>query len=245
MRLFGLIGYPLTHSFSRKYFTEKFEREGLVDCRYELFPIPAIADFREILAHYPSLEGLNVTIPYKKSVLSFLDDASSIPGELGACNCIRIKKEKLQGFNTDIIGFERSFCRKLRGHHTHALILGTGGAAQAVSYVLRKLGIHFVVVSRDPQGHGQVGYGMLNEEMISKHKVIINTTPLGTFPGVQEKPAIPYAAIGPEHYLFDLVYNPSQTQFLKEGIERGATTENGLEMLAIQAEESWRIWNEK
>lgn len=244
MRLFGLIGYPLTHSFSKKYFTEKFEREGLDNCRYELFPIKSIYEVKELLQRYPDLEGLNVTIPYKKLVLRHLHTAIAIPDGVAACNCIRVKNGKLAGFNTDIIGFEKSLLPLLRPYHKKALVLGNGGATEAVTYVLQKLSISFEIVSRTIHDGSTLTYNEIDEKTISDHLLIINTTPLGTFPNMEEAPAIPYQFITPEHCLYDLVYNPAKTLFLQKGEEKGAAIKNGYEMLLLQAEGSWNIWND-
>lgn len=244
MRLFGLIGYPLTHSFSKKYFTEKFEKEGLKDCRYELFSIPNINDLSSILASHPELSGLNVTIPYKKSVITFLDDRSNLPSGLDACNCIQIINGKLIGFNTDVTGFQKSFQGSLDAHHTHALILGSGGAAEAVAFALRNLNINYLFVTRQPAGDNSIRYDQIDAQLLSKYSIVINTTPVGTFPAVDVCPEIPYKLLSERHYLFDLVYNPEKSMFLSKGEKRGATIRNGYEMLEIQADESWKIWNE-
>ncbi len=243
MRLFGLIGYPLTHSFSKKYFTERFSKEGLTDCRYELFPLNTIDEFPALLRADPDLEGLNVTIPYKKLVLPYLDSTVHIPAGLDACNCIRIEKGKLYGYNTDVIGFEKSFSSRLQSHHTRALILGNGGATAAVMYVLQQLNIEFDIVSRQPNNGATLNYTDLTEAIVHDAKVIINTTPLGMYPATEACPPIPYAYLTKDHYLYDLVYNPSKTMFLQKGEERGAMIKNGEDMLVIQAEESWKIWN--
>lgn len=241
MRVFGLIGYPLGHSFSGKYFSEKFKREGITDCEYRLFPIPQISRLPEIIHSTPELRGLNVTIPYKEQVLAFVNTLDPIVSEVGACNCLKIEGSVIKGFNTDVAGFRESLQEKLKPHHDRALVLGTGGASKAVAYVLKQSGIPFTMVSRTP-GPGQVSYASLTREDIRHHPLIINTTPLGTAPDVDHCPDIPYNAIGNEHYLFDLVYNPSITQFLKNGLAHGAAVKNGSDMLAIQAEESWKIW---
>ena len=187
--------------------------------------------------------GLNVTIPYKQAVLKFLDKVR-MPDGLSATNCIRIKDGQLEGFNTDVIGFEKSFVALLRPHHTKALVLGNGGATAAVTHVLKKLNIQFQVVSRQLHGNSSLTYKQLDENVIAEHTVIINTTPVGTFPDIENCPDIPYQHIQSRHYLFDLIYNPAKTLFLQKGEERGAAIKNGYEMLVIQAEESWAIWNE-
>jgi shikimate dehydrogenase len=241
MRLFGLIGYPLTHSFSKKYFTQKFEKERMKDCRYELFSMVAINELINVLK-YPGLSGLNVTIPYKEKVLPFLDETDDVVKKIKACNCISIINGKLKGYNTDVEGFERSLKTLLKPHHTHALVLGTGGAAKAVEFVLRKLRIDLKYVSRKPSVNNY-SYEELTSAIIADHTLIINTTPLGMYPAITEAPPLPYEALAADHYLFDLTYNPEKSLFLQKGEERGAAIKNGYEMLVIQAEESWRIWN--
>jgi len=241
MRKFGLIGYPLSHSFSQKYFTEKFQQLDVTDCRYELYPIEDIAGVKTLLQD-PELCGLNVTIPYKQLVIPYLTGMSNVVREIGACNCIKIVNGFAMGYNTDVTGFRESLVRKLQPFHNRALILGTGGASKAVEYVLRKLHIEYKYVSR-VAGKGILSYDQVDEEVIYSHTLIINTTPLGMYPKVDVCPPLPYEAIGAQHYLFDLVYNPSRTLFLQNGEQRGAAVENGYDMLIGQAEESWRIWN--
>lgn len=242
MKRFGLIGYPLSHSFSKKYFTDKFYKEGLKEHIYDLFPIPSIDDLPAVLSANKDLVGLNVTIPYKQQVLKYLD-SSNLPDGVQACNCIKITNGKLTGNNTDITGFQKSFSTLLKPHHKRALVLGNGGAAVAVTYVLRNLGIRYHVVSRKIHEGSTLTYADVDGKIIKEHLIIINTTPLGTYPDVNECAPISYQAITPKHYLFDLIYNPEKTLFLKKGEEQGATIKNGYDMLAIQAEESWRIWN--
>ena len=242
MRIYGLIGYPLTHSFSKKYFSEKFARESSSDAMFENYAIPQLTDLKKILAENPSLRGLAVTIPYKKAVLSLLDYKDPVVAKTDACNCIRIREGRLYGYNTDVIGFEQSFVKKLQPGHTKALVLGTGGAAAAVAWVLEKRSMPFRFVSRRPSA-GQLSYAAVTKEIMETYPVIINCSPVGTFPNTTEAPRIPYEYLTPNHYLFDLVYNPPRTKFLQEGIRRGAVTENGYEMLVYQAAENWRIWN--
>ncbi|MBL7732112.1 MAG: shikimate dehydrogenase [Chitinophagaceae bacterium] len=242
MHLFGLIGQPLTHSFSKRYFTEKFEQLGLTDYRYELFPLASINELPALLQANPSLQGLNVTIPYKKQVLPFLS-ASFLPEGLNACNCIRIRDGKTEGYNTDVIGFEKSLVPLLKPHHTRAIVLGSGGAAEAVLYVLDKLGIDHLTVSRKASGNKIINYNYLSNELINSSTLIINTTPLGMFPLEDSLPPIPYKLLTDKHLLYDLIYNPAKTAFLRLGEEKGASIKNGEEMLIIQAEESWKIWN--
>ena len=246
MSTFGLIGYPLGHSFSKKYFTSKFEREGIEDCRYELFPVEHIAAVTELIASNPDLRGLNVTIPYKVAVLPFLQETEAAAKAIGAVNCIAVSREggriTLKGYNTDAYGFSESLKPLLGPQHTAALILGDGGAARAVKYVLDTLQISWKSVVRKPEEH-QLGYAQLDEAVLQQHRLIINTSPVGTFPDIDAAPAIPYPYLGPEHLLYDLVYNPEMTAFLKQGKARGAAVKNGLEMLRLQAERSWTIWN--
>ena len=242
MRQFGLIGYPLSHSFSKKYFAEKFEREGLNNCIYENYPIPSINELTALLKNYPSLEGLNVTIPYKEQVIPFLSARSAVVEKINACNCIKIENGQLFGHNTDVTGFELSLVPELKEHHRKALILGTGGAAKAVEYVLSKLGIQSQYVSRTASP-GILGYESVSPDLLSEYTLVVNTTPLGMYPETGTCPPIPYDAISNRHYLFDLVYNPAKTVFLQNGERFGAVISNGGGMLQIQAEESWKIWN--
>jgi shikimate dehydrogenase len=242
MKLYGLIGYPLSHSFSKKYFTEKFSRERIDGCRYELFPLEDISLFPELWEKNTDLLGVNVTIPYKEKVIPFLDSASDVVMKTGACNCIKKTDGLLKGFNTDVIGFEKVLLRNLKPNHKAALILGTGGAAKAVQYVLEQNNIEYLFVSRTG-GKGLITYEDLNKEIITSHLLIINTTPLGMYPNTDVSPDIPYEFLLADHFLFDLIYNPSETLFLQKGASQGAFIQNGEDMLAIQAEESWRIWN--
>jgi shikimate dehydrogenase len=243
MRAFGLIGYPLGHSFSKGFFTEKFQREK-IDAQYENYPSPAISDFPELLARHPQLEGLNVTIPYKEQVIPYLDELSPVVAAIGACNCIRIQHGRLIGYNTDVVGFEQSLRKKLQPDHRKALVLGTGGASKAVQYVMRQLQIDCKVVSRnaDP-AKGIAGYDQLTRADLQEATLWINTTPLGMYPNTESAPPLDYSQVTDRHYLYDLVYNPPETRFLALGKARGATVENGHDMLIIQALESWRIWN--
>ncbi|MBY0477555.1 MAG: shikimate dehydrogenase [Chitinophagaceae bacterium] len=242
MKQFGLIGYPLSHSFSKNYFTKKFQDEGIANCRYELFPIKTITELNILLQQENELQGLNVTIPYKETVLPFLQHVSPAVAEIGACNCIRIKDGQLEGFNTDVIGFEQTLQPLLMPQHTKALILGTGGAAKAVAWVLKQKGIHYQYVSRT-QGEGRMTYEELNANVLSSYTIIINTTPLGMQPNIHQKPSLPYTLLTQQHLCYDLIYNPSKTNFLLEAEKQGAVIKNGEDMLIIQAEESWKIWN--
>ena len=252
MRQFGLIGYPLSHSFSQKFFTEKFLQENIVNAKYDNFPIASIESFAGLWKENPNLEGLNVTIPYKKEVIPFLQHSSAVVQEIHACNCIRKFNNELYGYNTDVIGFEKSLLPFLKPHHTHALILGTGGAAAAVQWVLEKLKIQFQIVSRkgnaieaNNEMKAYLSYDQLAASVIESHTLIINTSPLGMYPNTNEAPPIAYEGITAQHHLYDLVYNPIETLFMKNGLAKGATVQNGLAMLHIQAEESWTIWNAK
>lgn len=209
---------------------------------YENFSIPDIEEFPELLIRKNNLNGFNVTIPYKKQIIPFLHELTPEVAEMGACNCVRIQNKKLIGYNTDIVGFENSLKPYLQKHHTHALILGTGGAAAAVEFVLRKLQIAYLNVSRTPNEQA-ILYTDLNETILSTYTLIINTSPVGQFPNVDESPNIPYEYLGSQHHLYDLIYNPTETLFLQKGKAKGATVQNGYEMLVLQAEESWRIWN--
>lgn len=242
MRLFGLIGFPLSHSFSKGFFADKFSQEGISGCSYENFPIPDIDQFPDLWKNNPQLEGLNVTIPYKQAVIPFLDDFSEAAKTIGAVNCIRKQGNKLTGHNTDVIGFQRSLEPLLQPQHTKALILGAGGAAKAVKFSLEQLGITYTEVSRK-YFTGTILYGSLNESIMQEHTLIINTTPVGMYPNVTEAPPIPYEFITPQHLLYDLIYNPAETRFMQNGAAKGATVKNGHEMLILQAEASWEIWN--
>ena len=239
MRKFGLIGYPLSHSFSPKYFAEKFSKEGISDCQYDLLEIPTIDEVRKLLDG--SIEGINVTIPYKEQVLPYLTAIDAEAEAIGAVNTIKISDGEIKGYNSDIYGFELSLLGLLDGERpTGALILGTGGASKAVKFVLDKLNISYQVVSRSS---GDLLYSKLSEEVMQIHQLIINTTPLGTYPNIHDKPDLIYDSLSGEHFLFDLTYNPRVTAFMQEGINRGSKTLNGYRMLELQAEKSWAIWN--
>ncbi len=244
MNVYGLIGYPLGHSFSKQYFTEKFEKEGIQDCMFESFPIPSIDEFPALLNSNPLLKGLSVTIPYKEQVLRYVDELSEEVKAIGATNSIKIHNGKLTAYNTDIAGFEISFSKLLQPHHKKALVLGTGGASKAVQYVLKKLAIHFLVVTRNKEGKlPLITYQDIDEGVMNEYTIIINCSPVGMYPNENAAPAIPYHLLSARHYLYDLVYKPAETLFLKNGREKGAIVQNGYEMLLLQAEESWRIWN--
>jgi shikimate dehydrogenase len=243
MKRFGLIGKSLKHSFSPSYFQKKFTDSGLADHIYQAFEIQDISEFPALLKQYPDLVGLNVTIPYKSAIIQFLDEKHELVERSGACNCIRISKGKLKGFNTDIAGFMASVRPFLESHHTKALVLGTGGAAKAVKQGLKELNIAFRTVSRDAS-KGDLVYADIDESLMKEFPVVINTTPLGMHPHEETFPDLPYHFINSKHLFFDLVYNPLKTQFLIKAEDRGATIVNGYQMLVVQAEENWRIWNE-
>jgi shikimate dehydrogenase len=246
MRKFGLIGYPLGHSFSKKYFTSKFETEGIEDCQYDLYEIEDISILPAIIRQNPELEGLNVTIPYKEKVLPYLDSIDPACEEIGAVNCIQIKDGKLRGYNTDYIGFKESLNNWLKGEKPNALVLGTGGASKAVVKALKDLGISYLMVSRNPGNvPGIISYDDLakNKPVLDRNHLIINTTPLGTYPKTEEMPNINPEYITSMHKVYDLVYNPEKTFLMRSLEARGAVIKNGLEMLQLQAEAAWRIWN--
>ena len=244
MRTFGLIGYPLSHSFSQKYFKKKFIRENISDCEFKNFPIENINEFPALIKNNSALCGMSVTIPYKQSVMKYLDATDETATEVGAVNCIKIKNYITTGYNTDVFGFEQSLRPLLKHRHNKALILGTGGASKAIQYVLRKLKIDFLLVSRtkNKEEKTKISYSELNKEIICSHLLIINATPLGIFPDINNCADIPYLLLSSKHLLYDLNYNPPETLFLKKGKEKNAEIKNGIEMLYHQAEKSWEIW---
>lgn len=249
MKIYGLIGYPLSHSFSATLFSDFFFREGIKDSRFELYPIEHISDIIPLINNTKELKGLSVTIPHKTTVMPLLNSIDPVAKEIGAVNNIKIIRENnfsLRGFNTDVYGFEESLKPLLKKDHSKALILGTGGSSKAVAYVLTKLGIEYYFVSRNANIEQQIlTYTELNKDIFSDHRLIINTTPAGMFPDITGFPDIPYELLSKDHLLFDLTYNPAETIFLKKGIEKGCTTSNGLKMLWLQAMKSWQIWNEE
>lgn len=245
MQKYGLIGYPLKHSFSIGFFNEKFKSEG-IDAEYVNFEIPSINDFKEVIEENPNLCGLNVTIPYKELVIPFLDELDKDTAKIGAVNVIKIIRQpkgkvKLVGYNSDIIGFSRSIEPLLQPYHKKALLLGTGGASKAVFHGLKNLGIESKFVSRTNK-NGMLTYEELTPEIMADHTVIVNCTPVGMYPKVDFCPNIPYELLTPNHLLYDLLYNPNTTLFMKKGEEHGAVTKNGLEMLLLQAFAAWDIW---
>ena len=238
---FGLLGRNITYSFSRGYFTQKFEELGLGDHSYENFDIQDISEFGSVLSQ-ENLKGLNVTIPYKEAVLPHLAELDEQAREIGAVNTIKMTRNGPKGYNTDAHGFQKSMEGLVQPHHRKALILGTGGASKAVRYILQRMGIEPTYVSRSKEA-GRFTYGELDRDIMEDHLLIVNCTPLGTFPNLEEKPPIPYQFIGERHLLFDLIYNPDKTAFLAHGEARGARIGNGLGMLKWQAEKAWEIWN--
>lgn len=244
MRKFGLLGKNISYSFSKNYFEKKFIEETILDTIYENYDIQDISEFVTIIKHNPELIGLNVTIPYKESIIPFLDSIHKKAKKIGAVNTIKITRNgKLKGYNTDYYGFKKTIKPHIKPQHKRALILGTGGASKAIAYTLKQLGIDYQFVSRKPSKKGQLTYQGLTDNIISTHLIIINCTPLGTFPNTDDCPNIPYKAITKSHILFDLIYNPEQTRFLELGNKQNATTINGLKMLEQQANKAWRIWN--
>jgi len=246
MRKFGLIGYPLGHSFSKKHFSEKFEKEG-IEAEYELYPLEDIEEFPALVKNTKGLEGINVTIPYKESVMKFLDEVDEKAAAIGAVNTIKIQKGKLKGYNTDYLGFKTSLVKFIGANPmpANALILGTGGASKAVQTALSDLGIQFKLVSRRPE-EGHLTYEDFNTstpQYLNTYQLIVNTTPLGMAPKIDELPDLPYQQLTSDHFLYDLVYNPLVTAFMQKGIEAKCWVKNGLEMLYGQAEASWEIWN--
>lgn len=246
MNTYGLVGYPLGHSFSRKFFSDKFAKEG-IDAEYLNFELPSITQLPQTIAEHPNLRGFNVTIPYKQQVIPYLSDISAEALAIGAVNVVKVTRKDnqsvLTGFNSDVIGFVNSIRPLLQPHHRKALILGTGGASKAICYGLKeKLGIEQLFVSRSAKD-GVITYADIDETLLSKYEVIVNCTPSGMFPHVDECPPLPYHLLASRHLLYDLVYNPEETLFMKKGTAQGARVKNGLEMLILQAIASWDIWN--
>ncbi|MFV0366273.1 MAG: shikimate dehydrogenase family protein [Mangrovibacterium sp.] len=247
MKTYGLIGYRLGHSFSKGYFTQKFSNENISDCVYQNFELDAISEFPTLLTNNPTIQGLNCTIPYKKDVMVYLDEIDEEAAQIGAVNVIKVTRTtegvKLKGYNSDAFGFEMSLKPLLQTQHQKALVLGTGGAAQAVVFILQKLGLEVTIVSRNANpSKGIISYEQLTPEVMTSHKLIVNATPVGTFPNISECPNIPYKRLTSEYYLYDLIYNPELTTFLKQGKERGSIIKNGGDMLRLQAERAWEIW---
>lgn len=242
-KVFGLIGYPLSHSFSKKYFSEKFKNENINDCRYELFPIEQIEQLPSLINTQANLKGLNVTIPYKELVIPFLDELDEGAAKVGAVNTIKFQDGQLKGYNTDVFGFKSSLLSFIGNTKTpNTLVLGTGGAAKAVAYVVEQLGCSFRYVSRKADKGHLTYQDLFDQQLLKKYQLIINTTPLGMSPYVNNCPNIPYEQLNQQHFLFDLVYNPTESLFLKKGKAQGSAIMNGMDMLIGQAEKSWEIW---
>lgn len=243
MKTFGLIGNPVEHSFSENYFTEKFQKEN-IEAAYKTFKLEEISHFQDLVQKEKHLAGLNVTIPYKEKIIPLLDDIEKQAELIGAVNTIAFKDGKRIGYNTDCFGFMKSLFPLLESHHDHALILGTGGAAKAVAQALRSLGIAFNMVSRQPSAH-DLSYADITPDLLTDYYLIINCTPLGTYPNTKESPKLPYESLTEEHLLYDLTYNPAMTQFLAKGKKQNCKIFNGQKMLEYQAERSWAIWNQQ
>lgn len=246
MDKYGLVGFPLKHSFSKNFFSEKFQAEK-IDAEYVNFEISSIDTFPQIISQHPNLRGLNVTIPYKEKVIAYLDELSKEAQAIGAVNVIQVSRQQngsayLKGFNSDVIGFTRSITPLLKPHHQKALILGTGGASKAVYYSLQQLGIATCYVSRRAQP-GMLSYSELSSDILNEYHIVVNCTPVGMYPHTNECPELPYKAIGSQHLLYDLIYNPEETLFLQKGKSQKAITKNGLEMLILQAQASWDFWH--
>jgi shikimate dehydrogenase len=243
MRIFGLIGRNINYSFSVAYFSDKFQKENITDALYKNFDIPDITYFLQILKKHKDLKGLNVTIPYKQEIIPYLDKLSRKAEEVGAVNTIKITKNgKLKGYNTDVYGFEKSLKPLLKPSHKKALVLGTGGASKAVIYALQQFGLEYKIVSRNPQIN-QLSYTEVTQEIMQEYTLIINCTPLGTSPNIEQCPELNYKYFTEKHLAYDLIYNPAETTFLKKAKQQGATIKNGHQMLVFQAEKSWEIWN--
>ena len=248
MKTYGLIGYKLGHSFSKKFFIEKFKNEDFNDCEYVNFELNSIDEFPELFKRNDHIYGLNCTIPYKQQLIPYLDEIHEEAAKIGAVNTVKVirqdNKLKLIGYNTDVFGFEHSFRTFLKEHHKKALILGTGGASKAVKYVLNKLNITFLSAStKEILLENEIAYNQITPELLNEHNIIIQTTPLGMYPKTDTFPNLPYYLLTSKHLLYDLVYNPEETQFMKKGAEQGATVSNGMQMLKFQALKAWKIWN--
>jgi len=240
---YGLIGKSLSHSFSAKYFNDKFEKEGITDCSFELFELDSIEQVRDLVKNNPNLKGFSVTIPYKEAILPYLDELNVVVEDIQACNCVKVVDGKLIGYNTDIDGFMSSFLAIMEMHHDKAIVLGNGGAAKAVIHSLEQWSLDPLVVARNPKNENEITFDKLTEEIINEHKIIVNTTPVGMYPNVDECPDIPYSGIDRFHLVYDLIYNPEKTLFLQKAEAQDATIKNGMEMLEQQAETAWIIWN--
>jgi shikimate dehydrogenase len=247
MRKYGIIGFPLSHSFSKRYFQNKFKAENIRDAEFDIFPIENISSITDIINNNPELNGFSVTIPHKESIIPYLNEIDETAHKIGAVNCVKVthknNKSILKGYNTDCIGFEETLKPLLKPFHKKALILGTGGASKAVAYTLNKLAIEFQFVSRF-KTNKTITYDQVDANCINEHLLIVNTTPLGMFPNINNYPLLKYELLSDKHYLYDLIYNPAETKFLEFGKLKNATVTNGEKMLHLQAEEAWRIWND-
>ena len=240
MKKYGLIGYPLSHSFSPSFFAKKFDNEGITDCEYKAYPIQHVLEVQQLMEE--GILGFNVTIPYKEDIIDFMDDLDPTAGGVGAVNCVKRVGSKWWGYNTDVYGFKTSVLDHIgEDFDGRAMVLGTGGAAKAVLFALKELNIPHSIVSRKP---GLMTYEQITNNDIAKHQLIINCTPIGMYPKITESPKLPYDALTEQHMLYDLVYNPKVTKFLEEGLKRGSKVKNGEDMLILQAEKSWEIWNQ-
>lgn len=245
MRIFGLIGKNINYSYSATIFKKKFQTENITDAKYQIFDIKNIEIIKDLLYKIPNLSGLNITIPYKEKILSLIHNYSNEVLEIGAVNTIKIlSDQKMIGYNTDIYGFEKSFLIKKKQHHKNALILGTGGAAKAIAFVLKKLNISYLYVSRNKKKNS-ITYLDITHNIINNYQIIINCSPIGTYPNIDQAPILPYQSLSSIHYMYDLIYNPYETSFLKKGKHMGCTIQNGLNMLHFQADKSWQIWNQE
>lgn len=243
MRIFGLIGKNINYSYSELFFKNKFKKENIKNAIYKIFDIQNIEIIKDLLYKIPNLYGLNITIPYKEKIMKFITHYSDEVLEIGAVNTIKIISKTMIGYNTDVYGFEKSFLIKKKKHHKNALILGTGGASKAIAFVLKKLNISYLYVSRYKK-KDTITYLDITPDIINNYQIIINCSPIGTYPSINESPAIPYRSLSSIHYMYDLIYNPYETSFLKKGKNMGCTVQNGLKMLHLQANKSWQIWNE-
>ncbi len=240
---FGLLGRNISYSFSRGYFTEKFTKLGLTDHSYVNFDLPKIEDITDVVKNTDELVGFNITIPYKEAIFPYLSEVDAKAKEIGAINVVKVQQNGLKGYNTDVIGFQQSIAPSIKKYHQKALILGTGGASKAVAYALKSLGLDYQFVSRNA-GENKWSYSQLDKKIMDSYTVVINCTPLGTYPNIQDKPSIPYHYMSDKHLVYDLIYNPEETSFMKHAKDNGATALNGHQMLKLQAEAAWKIWNE-
>ncbi len=243
MQEFGIIGKTLAHSFSKKYFEDKFKKNNITNCVFNEYELNRIEDIQTLISNNPNLKGFSVTIPYKEAILPYLDDMDDIVKDIGACNCVKIDNGKLIGYNTDVIGFLESFLTMYEVHYFNAIILGNGGASKAVKYALEQLSIESTIIARNPKSKNEIQWNTLNQKQYKEANIIVNTTPLGTFPNVNDFPDIPYDIFNDQVLAFDLIYNPDETIFLKKAKDKDAKTINGYEMLEIQADNAWEIWN--